>query len=220
MSEAPRNKTVLGPDCRISGELTLDNDAVIMGHFSGTLRVTGMLELTDSAEVSGTIIVGTLRLAGKAEADVVAEEAVELMPGAHLAGQLFTSKLNVIEGAVFQGDVCVGPRAIQAANEALGGDDYEPPQPRQQAAPQPQYQAPPQPQAPPQAPPQPQTAPQQYEAYEEAELAAQQEQHEEASVTTNASSVNSILQRRRPKTLSREMVTNGHGHGNGHGQGQ
>ena len=214
MSEAPRNKTVLGPDCRISGELTLDNDAVIMGHFSGTLRVTGMLELTDSAEVSGTIIVGTLRLAGKAEADVVAEEAVELMPGAHLAGQLFTSKLNVIEGAVFQGDVCVGPRAIQAANEALGGDDYEQPQPRQQAAPQPQHQAPPQPKA--------QPAPQQYEAYEEAEPAAEQEQHEDAPVTTNASSVNSILQRRRPKTLSREMVTNGHGHGhgNGHGQGQ
>lgn len=206
MSEAPRNKTVLGPDCRISGELTLDNDAIIMGHFSGTLRVTGMLELTDSAEVTGTIIVGTLRLAGKAEADVVAEEAVELMPGAHLAGQLFTSKLNVIEGAVFQGDVCVGPRAIQAANEALGGEDYEQPQPRQQAQPQAK--------AKPQAQPAPQQY-EQYEAYEEAEPAAQQEQHEEAPVTTNASSVNSILQRRRPKTLSREMVTNGHGQGQG-----
>ena len=215
MSEAPRNKTVLGPDCRISGELTLDNDAVIMGHFSGTLRVTGMLELTDSAEVSGTIIVGTLRLAGKAEADVVAEEAVELMPGAHLAGQLFTSKLNVIEGAVFQGDVCVGPRAIQAANEALGGDEYEQPQPRQQPQPRPQAKAQPKAQA---APPSQEA----YEAYEQDEPApaAHQETAEEAPVTTNASSVNSILQRRRPKTLSREMVTNGHGQGPGHGQAQ
>ena len=192
MSEAPRSKTVLGPDCRISGELTLDNDAVIMGQFKGTLRVTGMLELTDSAEVSGTIIVGTLRLAGKAEADVVAEEAVELLPGAHLAGQLFTSRLNVVEGAVFQGDVCVGPRAIQAANEALGGepveeaDDQPMPQAHHTPAPAPA--------------PQPEPAPQ----------AQHQEEHDEAAVNTNASSVNSILQRRRPKTLSREMVTNGH----------
>ena len=203
MSEAPRNKTVLGPDCRISGELTLDNDAVIMGQFSGTLRVTGMLELTDSAEVTGTIIVGTLRLAGKAEADVVAEEAVELLPGAQLAGQLFTSKLNVVEGAVFQGDVCVGPRAIQAANEALGG---EPDVSDSAPAPAPRKAAP---------PPQP-AQPQPTQAYGEDEYDAEPEpteHHEEAPVQTNASSVNSILQRRRPKTLSRDMVTNGHGNG-------
>lgn len=119
MNEQIKSKTVLGPDCRISGELSLDNDAVIMGTFSGTLRVSGMLELTDSSQVSGTIIVGTLRLAGRAEADVVAEDGVELLPGATLIGQLFTSRLNVVDGAMFQGDVCVGPKAMQAASEAF-----------------------------------------------------------------------------------------------------
>ncbi|MFK7790252.1 MAG: polymer-forming cytoskeletal protein, partial [Phycisphaeraceae bacterium] len=126
MGEGTRNKTVLGPDCKISGELTLDNDAVIMGQFTGTLRVTGMLELTESSQINGTIIAGTLRMAGKAEADVVAEHGCELMPGAQLLGQLYTSHLNVIEGAVFQGDVCVGPKAIAAATEALGHQgEYE-----------------------------------------------------------------------------------------------
>ncbi|MEM9345238.1 MAG: polymer-forming cytoskeletal protein [Planctomycetota bacterium] len=123
MGEGPRNKTVLGPDCKISGELTLDNDAVIMGQFTGTLRVTGMLELTESSQINGTIIAGTLRMAGKAEADVVAEAGCELLPGAQLLGQLYTSHLNVIEGAVFQGDVCVGPKAIAAASEALGQEE-------------------------------------------------------------------------------------------------
>ncbi|MEO0475162.1 MAG: polymer-forming cytoskeletal protein [Planctomycetota bacterium] len=119
MGEGTRNKTVLGPDCKISGELALDNDAVIMGQFTGTLRVSGMLELTESSQISGTIIAGTLRMAGKAEADVVAEQGCELLPGAELLGQLYTSHLNVIEGAIFQGDVCVGPKAIAAATEAL-----------------------------------------------------------------------------------------------------
>jgi len=123
MGEGTRNKTVLGPDCKISGELTLDNDAVIMGQFTGTLRVTGMLELTESSQINGTIIAGTLRMGGKAEADVVAEQGCELMPGAQLVGQLYTSHLNVIEGAVFQGDVCVGPKAIAAASEALAQQD-------------------------------------------------------------------------------------------------
>ena len=123
MSEQHKKTTVLGPECRISGDLMLDNDAVIMGQFKGTLRVSGMLELTDSAEVSGSIIVGELRLAGRVEADVVAENGVELLTGAHLAGQLFTSRLNVVEGAVFQGEVCVGPTAMQAASEAFRTDD-------------------------------------------------------------------------------------------------
>jgi len=123
MGEGQRNKTVLGPDCRISGELTLDNDAVIMGQFKGTLRVSGVLELTESSEVSGTIVAGSLRLSGAAEADVVAETGVELLPGAHLVGQLYTTNIQVSEGATFQGDVCVGPKAIAAANEALGGDE-------------------------------------------------------------------------------------------------
>jgi len=125
MSEARTNKTVLGPDCRISGELALDNDAIIMGHFTGTLRVSGTLELSESSQVSGMIIAGALRLAGHAEADVVAEDAVELLPGAQLVGQLYTSRLNVVEGATFQGDVCVGPKAIQAAKEALKQSDVE-----------------------------------------------------------------------------------------------
>jgi cytoskeletal protein CcmA (bactofilin family) len=127
MTEAQqqKSKTILGPDCRISGELALDNDAVIMGQFKGTLRVSGTLELTDSSEVAGTVIAGRLRLAGRAEADVVAEESVELMPGAELTGQVFTSRLHVADGATFQGDVCIGPKAMQAAQDVLNAGHEE-----------------------------------------------------------------------------------------------
>jgi len=188
MGEATRNKTVLGPDCKISGELTLDNDAVIMGQFTGTLRVTGMLELTDSSQINGTIIAGTLRMAGKAEADVVAEHGCELLPGAQLLGQLYTSHLNVIEGAVFQGDVCVGPKAIQAAGEALGQQDeyYEEDE---------------------------QEAPQSYASSMMShadEEPIEEEEEPQQPVTTNPTSVNAVLQRRRAKVLqTRRPVTNG-----------
>ncbi len=171
MGEATRNKTVLGPDCKISGELTLDNDAVIMGQFTGTLRVTGMLELTESSQINGTIIAGTLRMGGKAEADVVAEHGCELVPGAELVGQLYTSHLNVIEGAVFQGDVCVGPKAIQAAGEALGQQDaYE-------------------------------DEPQAFTSSIVSQQDESAEEEQEQQVTTNPGSVNAALQRRRAKVL-------------------
>lgn len=181
MGEATRNKTVLGPDCKISGELTLDNDAVIMGQFTGTLRVTGMLELTESSQINGTIIAGTLRMGGKAEADVVAEHGCELMPGAQLLGQLYTSHLNVIEGAVFQGDVCVGPKAIQAAGEAFAQQD----QIEDDHA---------------------STFTSSMMTAEEE--AIEDDAHQD--VTTNPQSVNAVLQRRRAKVLqARRPVSNG-----------
>lgn len=185
MGEGTRNKTVLGPDCKISGELTLDNDAVIMGQFTGTLRVTGMLELTESSQINGTIIAGTLRMAGKAEADVVAEHGCELMPGAQLLGQLYTSHLNVIEGAVFQGDVCVGPKAIAAATEALGQEQgYE-----EEEIEQPSY-----------------SSSMMMSQHEEPE----QDEEQEQEVTTMPGSVNAVLQRRRAKVLqARRPATNG-----------
>ncbi|GAB4111178.1 MAG: hypothetical protein Kow00105_19860 [Phycisphaeraceae bacterium] len=183
MSDARASKTVLGPDCRISGELALDNDALIMGQFTGTLRVSGTLELSESSQVSGMIIAGALRLAGHAEADVVVEDAVELLPGAQLVGQLYTSRLNVVEGATFQGDVCVGPKAIQAAKEALKHSDDPQAQSFSQSASKP------------------------VPAQQEQEA----EQEEEASsVTTMPGSVNQILQRRRPKMIS---ARNGNGIG-------
>ena len=182
MGEGTRNKTVLGPDCKISGELTLDNDAVIMGQFTGTLRVTGMLELTESSQINGTIIAGTLRMAGKAEADVVAEHGCELMPGAQLLGQLYTSHLNVIEGAVFQGDVCVGPKAIAAASEVLSQGDEVYEEEEQQS----------------------------YSSSMMMSQHEEPAEEEEQEVTTMPGSVNAVLQRRRAKVLqARRPATNG-----------
>jgi len=178
------NKTVLGPDCRISGELSLDNDAVIMGQFQGTLRVSGVLELADSAEVSGTVIAGTLRLAGKAKADVIAEDGVELLPGAQLTGQLYTSHLNVVEGATFQGDVCVGPKAIEVAIDALNLDaDVEAPAPAKQAKP---------------AAPAPMPA----AAHDDIDDDYADDEHDNPEVQTVPGSVNKILQRRRARVIS------------------
>ncbi|MCE9590491.1 MAG: polymer-forming cytoskeletal protein [Planctomycetes bacterium] len=215
MSNASSNKTVLGTDCRLTGELSLDSDAVIMGHFKGVLRVSGMLEITESAHVSGTIIAGgarlagaidaqviriagaleitntakvsgtiltgTLRLAGAAEADVIAEHGTELLPGAQLNGQLYTTTLAVVEGAVFQGEVCVGPKAMQNAAALLSEIDQAAASPGTPAAETTQ--------------PAEEPAPQWEEAAEPTEPATQ-------PVQTVSASLNNMLQRRRARILS------------------
>ena len=79
MSENNNTKTVLGPDVKIKGQISLENDAVIMGEVSGQIRVGGMLELTESSRVEGLVIAGGLRLGGQAKADIVAEHGMELL---------------------------------------------------------------------------------------------------------------------------------------------
>ncbi|MCC7205252.1 MAG: polymer-forming cytoskeletal protein [Phycisphaeraceae bacterium] len=184
MSDQTHHKTVLGADCRITGELSLDNDAVIMGQFKGTLRVRGLLELTESSHIAGTVVAGAVRLAGNAEADVVAEHGVEMLATASLSGQLFTSHLSVTEGAVFQGQVFVGPNALAAAERVLtdinlpaadeADQDDESEAPAQRAA-----------------------------ALNLADDQAAEEAEEAATpVNTMPTSLDTILRRRRPKTLS------------------
>lgn len=198
MSEQRTSKTVLGADCRITGEISLDSDALILGQFKGTLRVSGVLEIADSAHVVGTIVAGALRVAGRIEANVVAEHGVELLAGAQLSGQLFATTLSVVEGAVLESEVCVGPKAVQSAGAILrqieeassndpGSNDRE--QTREEiASPQASWQNDAQ------------------QVDESAEI--QEEQLEEepepivAPVRTIPSTLNSMLSRRRAKVLT------------------
>ncbi|NJL30174.1 MAG: polymer-forming cytoskeletal protein [Phycisphaerales bacterium] len=104
-----KNRTVIGADCHVRGELWLENDLLMMGEVEGTLQVMGTLELPASAKVQGQVMCTSLRLAGHVEAEVLAEGEVELLPGAFLAGKLYTPKLMVHDGATLEADVCVGP---------------------------------------------------------------------------------------------------------------
>ncbi len=116
-TDVSKNRTVIGADCHIRGELWLENDLLMMGQVDGTLQVMGLLDLPASAHVEGRVMCTTLRLAGRIEAEVLAEESVELLPGAFLSGKLYTPKLLVHEGATLEAAVYVGPNALARANE-------------------------------------------------------------------------------------------------------
>ncbi|MCX5658262.1 MAG: polymer-forming cytoskeletal protein [Planctomycetota bacterium] len=115
MADTTSRKSVLGKDFHITGELTIHDDAVIEGQVDGVIRGAGMIELSETARVSGAIIAGQVRISGQAQADVVGEEDVELMPGAKMRGRVFSHRFCVNEGAGFRGEIWVDADAMQAA---------------------------------------------------------------------------------------------------------
>ena len=75
----------------------------INGDFTGTLDTKGTLTIGSSASVEAHINGENIIIAGKVKGDVVAKKMLVLMPTAVLTGNISTPKLNIVEGAVFQG---------------------------------------------------------------------------------------------------------------------
>jgi len=92
-------------NAQMQGTLSF-NDPVnlkVNGNFNGTLEVKGTLTIGSSAFVEAHITGENIIIAGKVRGDIIAKRMLVLMPTAVLTGNISTPKLNIVEGAIFQG---------------------------------------------------------------------------------------------------------------------
>ena len=75
----------------------------INGNFSGNLQTKGTLTIGENAHVEANIKGDNIIIAGKTTGDITADKMLVLMPTAVLRGDVTTPKLNIVEGAIFQG---------------------------------------------------------------------------------------------------------------------
>ena len=75
----------------------------INGNFHGTLDTRGTLTIGNSSMVEAHISGENIVIAGKVKGDVIAKKMLVMMPTAVLTGNISTPKLNIVEGAIFQG---------------------------------------------------------------------------------------------------------------------
>ncbi len=103
-------------NAEMHGSLTFKDpvDLKINGIFSGNLDVKGTLTVGVSAQVEADINGDNIILAGKVKGNVHATKMLTLMPTAVLSGDIYSPKLNIVEGAVFQGTCHM---AVQEASE-------------------------------------------------------------------------------------------------------
>ena len=95
----------LDVDASMQGSLIF-KDAVnlrINGKFEGTLETRGNLTISVTALVNADIIGDNIIIGGKVKGKIVARERLTLLPHAQVEGQVYPAKLNVAEGAIFQG---------------------------------------------------------------------------------------------------------------------
>ncbi len=90
---------------QMQGTLTFKDpvNLKINGNFNGTLETRGTLSIGPNAFVEANINGDNIVVAGKVRGDIVAKTMLVLMPNSVLSGNITTPKLNIVEGAVFQG---------------------------------------------------------------------------------------------------------------------
>jgi excisionase family DNA binding protein len=96
---------ILDVDAAMQGTLSFKDpvNLRINGKFEGTLVTKGNLTIGPTAIVLADISGDNIIIGGKIKGRVTARERLTLLPSAVVEGDVFPAKLNVAEGAIFEG---------------------------------------------------------------------------------------------------------------------
>ena len=103
--------TIIGPDASFKGELTFEKGLRLQGKFDGKITTAGRLHIAREARMNADVEAGAIIVEGEVHGNLAANDRIELKASARYEGDLRASKLVVDEGAVFSGNVTVGPEA-------------------------------------------------------------------------------------------------------------
>ena len=100
--------TIIAPDAHFKGELSFENNLHILGRFEGKLTTSGQLEIMPEATVNADIEAGHIIVAGTIQGNLAASGTIELKKTAKVRGDIKCERLNMVEGAHFDGQCQVG----------------------------------------------------------------------------------------------------------------
>lgn len=106
---------VIGPNIRIQGELSGDEDLVVEGRVEGKISVSKGLRIGPQAQVNAEVKAHHVVIAGRVVGNVVAAEKVEILPSGILEGNIRSPKIAIAEGAQFKGSVDMGGKGVPAS---------------------------------------------------------------------------------------------------------
>ena len=96
---------ILDVDAAMQGNLSFKDpvNLRINGKFEGNLDTRGNLTIASSAYVVADVLGDNIIVGGKVKGKITAKERLTLLPSAFVEGDIFPARLNVAEGAIFEG---------------------------------------------------------------------------------------------------------------------
>src|SRR5437660_3299131 len=115
---ASNSKNVLGSDVEIKGTLRFSGELTFEGKLEGEVHTDGILNLGDSAVITGNINAQSVVVRGKITGNISAKEKIEIKAKAELFGDIRATKLVIEEGVTFVGKTEVNPNKVSPTTTA------------------------------------------------------------------------------------------------------
>ena len=95
----------LDVDAAMQGTLSFKDpvNLRINGKFEGNLDTRGNLTIGASAVINADIVGDNIIVGGRVKGKITAKERLTLLPQAIVEGHIYPAKLNITEGAIFEG---------------------------------------------------------------------------------------------------------------------
>lgn len=103
------SKNTLSTDVEIKGNLKFSGELTFDGKLDGEINTDGVLNLGESATVTGNISAQSVVVRGKVNGNITAKEKIDIKSKAELFGDIRSAKLVIEEGVTFVGKTEVNP---------------------------------------------------------------------------------------------------------------
>ncbi len=101
-SKHPKLEVIIGAESVFKGEITSKGTVKIDGAFEGNICADCVI-LGESGSITGDVQVNGLIAGGKLRGNVRATDHVEIQSKGEVYGDIYTVRLSIAEGAVFEG---------------------------------------------------------------------------------------------------------------------
>jgi cytoskeletal protein CcmA (bactofilin family) len=118
-SRGEAKNAVIGPQVRIQGELSGDEDILVEGKVDGKISMTKTIRIGPSAEIHADVKAQFIVVAGKVVGNLVADR-VEIVASGSVEGNIRSPKISIAEGAQFKGSVDMGGGKISLSEGGKG----------------------------------------------------------------------------------------------------
>jgi cytoskeletal protein CcmA (bactofilin family) len=100
--------SVLGPTLFFKGDLTADEDLLILGRVEGSVTHTQRLTVGPQGTVKANIRAQQIVVEGTVEGDLNAEQSIFVKETAKVWGNITAPTVSILEGASFSGNIDMG----------------------------------------------------------------------------------------------------------------
>ncbi len=97
--------TIIGSNITIEGELTTDEELVILGTIRGKVSTRDSLVVERGGVVEADVASGPAQIAGSVTGDISSNDRVDLQNGAKVVGNVRATRITIADGAQFKGNV-------------------------------------------------------------------------------------------------------------------